>query len=125
MTLHHIFSTTLYMCCIFSGAYSKVAMMFYLHDLSDISVHFFKVTTSLIFEKFSLVVSIVNVTIWFWTRIILLPIFIYVCATSAINLEIEEEKQFMPYSYFLLTFISVLDLMHFYWFYVFIVSISR
>jgi hypothetical protein len=113
MLLHHIATCSLYFCMIFGNGLSIGCVIAYLHDIADIFVccaRFFGCTER---EDVAVVFFVGLIAAWLWTRIILLPMYIY-----RIFLEEWDERcrMFCRTNGF---FLTVLQVLHVYWFHMF------
>ena len=114
MLLHHIATCSLYFCSIYSNSMGVGCVIAYLHDIADIFVALCKTLSTTEYEFLGISAFAACFIAWFWTRIYVLPVFIY----SIFNFKGNETVQ----SYILINviFLGVLQFMHIYWFGLFI-----
>ena len=77
MMIHHIAANSLYFAYIFGNIVPFGSMIAYLHDLADIPANLGKVFSSTVYETISSVIGVWLMIFWGYTRIIILPWFIY------------------------------------------------
>lgn len=118
MLLHHLATLALYPGFMYGGYMGVGVVMAYIHDLAEIPCNLCRLSNNLDFKYLTPFLYVIMLAAWIYTRCVLLPYYIYVCATelylpepikhleNAINLEI--------------CFVSVLQVLHYYWLYKFL-----
>lgn len=87
MLLHHIATCSLYFCSIYGNAMSIGCTIAYLHDIADAFVHIGKLLSTTEYEGLTTSVGLFLFFLWFWTRLFVLPNFIYlIYITPQMNL---------------------------------------
>lgn len=81
MALHHIVTIILYAGFYMSNLWEIGVLISFMHDSSDITANLVKVTV----ETKSIVLLVPNFAVhmfmWFWERLVVLPMIIYFCIT--------------------------------------------
>ena len=78
MFLHHVASNSLYFGGIYGNVFPFGVITGYFHDLSDLPLHFCRILMTLKYD-IAIVGGVFLLPCWFWTRLCLLPQFIYTC----------------------------------------------
>jgi len=76
MLLHHIAAVALYPGFIFGGLMGGGVIVAWLHDIADIFATSLRLSHNLGFKVSTTILFITNATVWFYTRLMLLPYFI-------------------------------------------------
>ena len=79
MLLHHIAALALYPGFMFGGILSGGVVAAWLHDLADIAVNACRLSNTLGFGMPTIILYINMVVVWGYTRLMVLPFFIYSC----------------------------------------------
>ena len=122
MLLHHMAAISLYFCYIYGNMLPVGSTIAFLHDLADILGAASKMLNSTIYQNSSVVAFLGCTAVWFFTRILVLPnmiFFIFTCEYQG------DLYQFQPYIILNGCFLSIMFLLHCYWFTLFIKMISR
>mmetsp|Transcript_27664 Transcript_27664/g.41948 ORF Transcript_27664/g.41948 Transcript_27664/m.41948 type:complete len:327 (-) Transcript_27664:120-1100(-) len=114
MALHHIVSIYLFGGCYLYNAWEAGAVIAFLHDIADITTSLVKMLVETKMEMTTVVVFLTHMSIWFYTRNVILPLFIYEFYYADFVMGSPIVK---PFFCFLL---SCLCLLHFYWFSLFV-----
>ena len=77
MALHHIVSLYLFGGYYLFNVWETGAVIALLHDIADITTNLVKLLSESRFKTATAVVFVIHMTIWFYTRLFLLPLFIY------------------------------------------------
>lgn len=117
MLLHHIATCALYFCMIFGNNLGVGCTIAYLHDIADIFGCLVKFTVSTNYQNATLVCFIVMMSTWLWTRLIVLPLLIYQIMVSEFDPSVALFVRING------VFLCVLQFLHAYWFYLFILMI--
>ena len=73
MFVHHLAANSLYFGYIYGNFITVGTVVAYLHDIADVPTNLGKVLSSSIFDKGALVIGLVMMVVWGYTRIYLLP----------------------------------------------------
>lgn len=122
MLLHHIAAACLYFCFIFGNVHELGATIAFLHDLADVPGNLCKCLNSTKYQGSSAVVFVTCMTVWFVTRIYLLPLIILKITSMSYE---EQYAQFQPFVALNAVFLSVMCVLHYYWFAMFCKILSR
>ena len=123
MLLHHIAANCLYFCYIFSNIMGIGSVIAYLHDLADITGKLCKLLNATIYQNTSAVAFVACMVVWFVTRILALPQMIYFIFTDCNYTP--SLQQFQPFIYLNGIFLSVMCVLHYYWFAMFFKILGR
>lgn len=82
MLLHHIATVALYFCMIFGNNSGIGCVIAYLHDIGDIFGCTVKCCSTTRASNLTLGVFIVMMSVWFWTRLFVLPQMIWLAMTE-------------------------------------------
>ena len=77
MLLHHIAAFSLYFCYIHGNMVPIGCVIAFLHDIADIPGTLCKLLNATHYQDSSAVVFVICMIVWFYTRIICLPIMIH------------------------------------------------
>ena len=77
MALHHIVSLYLFGGYYLFNAWETGAVVALLHDIADITANLVKLLAESKFKTSTAVVFVIHMIVWFYTRLFLLPLFIY------------------------------------------------
>lgn len=77
MFLHHVAAVCLYPGFIFSNVMGVGVVIAWLHDIADIAVNMCRLVLTLDFKIPAFLCYLVMVTLWIYTRLIVLPVYIY------------------------------------------------
>jgi len=114
MLLHHIAAIALYPGFVFGGLMGGGVLVAWLHDTADIVVNLCRICNGLNLKIPTSFFYFLMVASWFYTRLFLLPYFIYLGFTS---LKFPEPvAHFQPLVYLEITFLMVMQLLHVFWF---------
>ena len=114
MLLHHITTCTLYLGFIYSNILGVGGVIAWLHDLADVFVALSRFLNCLGFENEASFVFWVMYVVWVYTRMVVLPIYIYNIKMHASAPS--DRKEFDIIIYYMTTLLCLLQLMHMYWF---------
>lgn len=117
MLLHHIATVALYFCMIYGNNLGIGCTIAYLHDIADIFGCIVKFYASTHFQNMTLYVFVVMLSVWLWTRLIVLPQIIYQIMTN------DFDPLVLVFVRINGVFLCVLQFLHAYWFYLFILMI--
>ena len=119
MMLHHIATCSLYFCSTYGNGLAVGATIAYLHDIADIFRSATKCLTTTEYGTATIAIFCVMICNWFWTRLYIFPQTIYYIITTT--------HSDMVYSFAMVNvvFLSVLQFLHVYWFYLFIVMVKH
>jgi hypothetical protein len=118
MFLHHIAAVALYPGFIFSNIMGLGVVLAWLHDIADITVCICRISNILDLRLLTPITWFVMLITWGYTRIFILPLYIYATAT--------EVKFPAPVEHFTiaiqleLCFLSIMQVLHIFWFYLFL-----
>ena len=73
MLVHHVAANSLYFGYIYGNLISIGSVVAYLHDIADVPTNLGKVLSSTRFDKGALVVGLIMMALWGYTRIYMLP----------------------------------------------------
>lgn len=122
MALHHIVTFYLYCGMYFYNVWSIGGVIAYLHDIADIPGHLTKFFTETNYKNCTVVVFITCMIVWFYTRCMVLPHYIYIIATEEMKEAYEVSGFIIPFFVYLL---SCMCLLHYYWFSMFILMLRK
>ena len=77
MGLHHIVAIYLFGGCYLFNAWEIGSTIAFLHDIADITTNLVKALAESVFKLATVGVFLTHMSIWFWTRICVLPYLIY------------------------------------------------
>lgn len=123
MLLHHIATNGLYFGFIFSNLMPIGATIAFLHDIADIFGMLSKGLSSTRFDTATLIVFALMMVLWAMTRLVWLPILIYNIYTNPVFSFAPGLEHFQPYITLNGVFLSFLQFLHAFWFYLFLVMI--
>lgn len=118
MALHHIVTIYLFSGCYLLNFWEIGTVIAFLHDIADITTNIVKGLAESKFKNATGVVFVIHMALWFYTRIVILPLMIYHCY---IDFNVEE-KLLMPIFCYLLFCMYCL---HCYWFSMFITLLNK
>jgi len=110
MTLHHISTIT----CYFVTVTTNITLGFvgfYLHDIADIFTTMGRMVSATKFEGASIAVAVCLLSSWIWTRLWILPQYMYAVWTTPVH----ESMYYLQWFNAIQTL--VLQFLHIYWFY--------
>ena len=114
MLLHHIATCILYLGFIYSNMLGVGGVISWLHDLADVFVALSRFLNCLGFENEASFVFWIMYVVWVYTRMVVLPIYIY---NIRMHVQVpEDRKEFDVIIYYMTTLLFILQLMHMYWF---------
>lgn len=114
MLLHHISAFALYPGFIFSNLMGVGVVLAWLHDIADITVNFCRLVNNLDWAIPTVVGYIAMISVWAYTRLLILPAYIYYIVTE---LRFPEPvAHFQPMVWLELTFLMTMQLLHIMWF---------
>ena len=113
MTLHHIATFTCYYVTLTCNA-GLGYVGFYLHDIADIFTAMGRLLSSTNYEGASLVCGVLLISTWIWTRLYILPQYLYAMWTTPVS----ECMAILQWMNIFQT--MVLQFLHIYWFYLII-----
>ena len=119
MMIHHIVANSLYFSYIFGNAVPFGSMIAYLHDLADIPANLGKVFSSTVYETISSAIGVWLMIVWGYTRIIILPWFIYHMFKGLFTYPAGFE-QLQPFMLLGTILLSLMCCLHIYWFTLFL-----
>jgi len=109
MLLHHIASCSLYFCMIYGNNMAIGCMIAFLHDIADIFGNAIKCMSTTHYDKAILPLFFTMMSVWFWTRIYVLPVIVY----WIFQRESGSLDMFIKLNGI---FLSVLVFLHYFWF---------
>lgn len=119
MALHHLLTIYLFGGCYLFNVWETGAVIAFLHDTADITTNIIKTLAETNYSTITAVVFVIHMAFWFYTRLSVLPYFIY----NIIMVEVDFGSPIVKaYFVFLL---SSLCLLHAYWFKLFVYHISK
>ena len=114
MLLHHIATCSLYFCMIYGNNMGIGCLIAYLHDIADIFGALVKCASTTKYANLTVLIFLIMMCLWFWTRLFVLPQIIYRIMTD----------EFVPSVQLFVKlngiFLCVLQFLHIYWFYMFL-----
>ena len=116
MLLHHIAAVCLYFAYIFSNFLIFGSMVAYLHDLADIFGKITKGLNATIYQTESGYAFFGVYFVWLYTRIWLLPQIIYFLFFDEKTKFAPAQAQFQPFIFLNAVFLSVMCILHYFWF---------
>lgn len=81
MGLHHIVAIYLFGGCYLFNAWEVGSTIAFLHDIADVTTNVMKTLSESRFKKESAITFVLHMSIWFWTRLIVLPYLIFLIFT--------------------------------------------
>jgi len=114
MSLHHLAHLSLSSSFLFANMIPLGIVVMILHDVSDIPVHMSKFFHLMKFDAMAIVTMILTEITWFWGRLFSLPLLIIDIWQNCVYGAGREHLQ--PYVIFSLVFLSVLQMLHVYWY---------
>ena len=114
MTLHHICALALYPGFIFSNIMGIGVILAWLHDLGDIFANICRLFNRIDWHYLTIITFLINMIIWFYTRLMILPAYIF-----AIFTEVrfpEPVTHFQPIIWIEAIFLMNMQLLHILWF---------
>ena len=115
MALHHILSLYLYGGSYMTNQLKGGGVMALLHDFSDIFAGLVKMLAETRFTNFTAGFFIITMIVWFWTRLVVLPLDSILGAY--LYLPVFEASSIVKPA--LIYLISCMCMLHYYWFYLF------
>lgn len=119
MTLHHGSTLFLYGLSYYSNRLESGAIIMYLHDWADIPCSFVRCFTETVFVIPVIISAAGMLILWFYTRLIVFPFTIYYTYVDVSN------GEFPIFKYFTGSMLVCLLILHYYWFYVLLMSINK
>jgi hypothetical protein len=119
MGLHHIVAIYLYVCCYFFNIIEIGGIIALIHDISDIPVSAVKALAETRFSSATAVTFVSHMTIWFYTRMLILPWCIYLVWTAPVDFG---TWYVMPTFCYLL---GCMFILHCYWFWLFTKMLNK
>lgn len=110
MSLHHLATFTCYFAAIWGNYLVIGGVVAYLHDIADIFTTTARVLNSTHYEKSALVCFIFLLASWVWTRLYVLPQFLYRLLTDRFP------ESMLYFQRFNAVLLGILQLLHIYWF---------
>lgn len=118
MLLHHIAAIALYPGLIFGGLMGAGVVAAWLHDIADIAVTICRIFVTLEWKWTSTLAYFAMVTAWFYTRLMILPYYIWM---SIFEFKFPEAlAHYQPFIYIEIFFVSIMQVLHVFWFAMFI-----
>jgi ceramide synthetase len=111
MMLHHIVTMFLYGFCFMLNITLAGAVVSYLHDIADIFTQYVRCWSETTYSTLTLLNALGMTISWFYTRLIVLPYFIYLTATA----QPFHGMNFMTLK-FLTVHLCILFVLHVFWF---------
>ena len=106
MLIHHIAAVALFPGLIFGGLLSGGVVAAWIHDVADIFVAICRTLNVLEYKWSSTLAFIAMIIVWFYTRLMLLPYFIY---QAAVTWRFPEDlSHFNPIIYLEIFFVSIM-----------------
>ena len=125
MLLHHICTNSLYFGFIFANLMPIGAQIAFLHDIADIFGNLSKGSSSTIFENTTVTIFVIMMNLWAATRLVWLPFLIYNIFTNPISTFPPGLERFNIFIILNGIYLSVLQFLHIFWFFLFIVMIMN
>ena len=103
------------------------ATVAWIHDLADVLGAMVKGASKLHFEKCTIFIFINMMALWFTTRLVWLPIFIYTIVLVATTFTDDQlmHPDIRPFGGLNFVFLMALQILHIYWFWIFIKHIQK
>ena len=118
MLLHHLAALALYPGFFFGNLMGAGTVLAWLHDLADIPVNLCRICLVCEFKIATVLFYLTMCAAWFYTRLLVLPYYIYMVLTM---LRFPKPlEHFQPLVYFEVAFLSVMQFLHVFWFGLFI-----
>lgn len=114
MGFHHLVAVYLFGGCYLFNAWEVGAVIAYLHDTADISANLVKSVAETNFKNTTVVIFLLHIVFWFYTRNLVLPWMVYEIITTG---PVMGHIIIRPFFCYLLSCLCVL---HYYWFNLFI-----
>jgi hypothetical protein len=114
MTLHEVVTIYLYGGCYLMNFWEIGAVISWLHSVSDILIMVTKTLSQTKYGMTTAVVFLVEMMIWFYTRLIVFPWIAWIATTQDLDLGNWMILPFFGYGLYCLVFL------HAYWFYLFV-----
>ena len=119
MMLHHTITIYLLVGSYIWNMWECGAIIFFLHDTSDIPGHLVKALVQTIYDKVSLFVCLIMMATWFYMRCFLLPYCIYYTWNQGYKDNALDRMWFPKYGVSIPIFnyfLCLLVVLHYYWF---------
>ena len=95
----------------------------FLHDIADVTTNVMKTLSESRFKKESAITFVLHMTIWFWTRLIVLPYLIFLIFTQAPRDVFSSGAEIViPFFCYLL---GCMFMLHIYWFSMFVRLLNK
>ena len=114
LLVHHIATTSLYPGYLMGNLMAIGTLIAFLHDIADVFVVTSRFLNCIGWDKTTAVVYIGLITSWCYTRVIILPFFLY---TILNTMRLPENEAFFPWLCCECTFLSILQVLNIYWFF--------
>lgn len=121
MGLHHIVTLYLFSGCYMCNVWEIGSVIAFLHDIADITTNIVKAFAETNYGNTTAVIFVTHMSIWFYTRNFLLPYMIYKIYVMP-DISFKGEALIQPFFCYLL---SLMFMLHCFWFYMFISMISK
>ena len=118
MVLHHLAALALYPGFIFANILGVGTVICWLHDLGDILVNTTRLCNLLDWHIATGVTFLANMILWFYTRLLILPTYIYLIVTEIRYPE--PVTHFQPIIWIEMVFLMCMQCLHVFWFGLFI-----
>lgn len=110
MWIHHLVSVTGYFACIWGNYLVIGGVLAYLHDIADIFTTSARVFNTTHYEKPAMLCFVLLLASWVWTRLYVLPQFLYRLLTDRFP------ESMLYFQRFNAVLLGILQLLHIYWF---------
>ena len=118
MALHHIVALYLFGGLYLMNVWEQGAVMAFLHDIADVFVNISKALSETEYANTTGAFFVTMMLVWFYTRIIVLPILMYEFATSRAGIGYCSKEIF-------LYLLSIMYMLHCYWFHLFFKILAK
>lgn len=122
MGLHHIVSFYLFSGCYMCNVWEIGSAIAFLHDIADVTTNIVKGFAETKYSYVTAAFFVTHMAIWFYTRNIILPWFIYNIYLLIDTITFNGEPIILPMFCYLL---SCMFLLHCFWFYMFIMMLGK
>jgi hypothetical protein len=123
MFLHHVAAVFLYPGFLFGNMMGVGVVIAWFHDIADIFLNTCRLVKAFEWKVATAVTFILLCVAWVYTRLFILPIYFYRVATE---LRFPAQlSHFQPLVTLELVFLGVMQVLHIWWFYLFLIAGSR
>lgn len=122
MALHHIVTFYLFAGMYMYNVWAMGSVIAFQHDIADVFSHATKFFTETNYRNCTVVIFLSNMVVWFYTRNILLPYYIYIISTEPMQALADVSGFVKPFFCYLL---GCMALLHYYWFAMFMLLLRK